>query len=133
LNPAAYVRATVCILQWAFVPTTLGTSSQTIQDAINGTAIGTITTVIGDLAQPIQDIDTTTPFDCMGPKMSYSVSYWNNGAPLEFYPFQACEPTAAGVATFVRTFTTFTLYTGTVLASLHLVAGTFGIRLRGGE
>jgi hypothetical protein len=133
LNPAAYVRATVCIFEWAFVPKNLAQSQQTIQAAINGTAVGTMLTVFDDLTAPIREIDTSEPFDCMGPKFSYSVSYWNNGAPLVLYPLQACDEPAATVATLARSVTTFTLYVGAAVAAFYAIAGTFGIKLRGDE
>jgi len=131
LNPAAYVRSTVCIFQWAFVPPNTTQTTAQLQAAINGTGVGTITTVFTMLMQPIQDIDTTSPFDCNGPAVTLPTAYSNVSEDMTVYPFRACTEPAVTIATLARTIQTFTLYVGTGLASIHVIAGAFGIRLRG--
>jgi hypothetical protein len=127
LNPAAYIAATSCLFQWAFIPQNIDQYNSNIIDAFEGSTLGQLFEVAGDIIAPIADIDTETAPDCMGPLVTIPVPDIYAQDDVDMYPFQACSDLGQTLSSIALAATNFTLVTGFVILGGQQLLGAFGL------
>lgn len=140
LNPIAYVQATACVLQWAFVPTDLAPAAATVQQALDNSALGTITTFVSDFTGPLTAFRDAgdNPNNCLGPAVTMPFSLAGNGREdLITHPFAACEGFTKTLAEMSTIIIGGTVYISALYIAAGNILGAFGLEIplfrRGGE
>lgn len=125
LNPITYGKATICVLQWAFVPQTpMSVFLDQVRAAGDGTVLVSIGSVAADLlgAPGVFAAAADDDTGCIGP--SATIENPKLGPGVVVAPLNACEGHNADLASKVRTFLALTLIVG---ATSYVVAAFVGI------
>lgn len=130
LNPFSYVRSTVCILEWAFIPPDIATPMTQVQAALDISVIGVVGTATTDFLGPFSSFQNTGPgyTNCLGPLITLPIAFPGTD-DLAFHPFAACEPPASTMSQFVLILSTITIAIGGIWIVLSIVMSAFGLHL----
>jgi hypothetical protein len=116
-----------CVLEWAFVPTTLQTKVQEVKAAANGSAFGTVADLVPIFTAPFTALNTASasPIDCRGPKITLDFIPGSG----DLYPFYACPDSINGqISTWVNNISKIVVIFGGLYAISGILLGAFGAR-----
>ena len=127
LNPTNYVRATGCIFDWAFVPSTLA-PWQVLKAEAEATMLADASTLGRTMEVSYAELDrgrvaAAQGWDCGGPSYSIPVG---GGQAFSFKPFQTCEGGTQSLVSVIRTLAFVGLALGTGFLFLRMIFATFG-------
>lgn len=129
-NPKEWVEKPVkCALVWAFEPDqgTIDADTQTVTDAFNGSALGTVVGGFGDMLGAVEGVvGGAGVTNCEGPPLPAVPAV---GLTDPSYPFDACAAPMATWAAWCHGLLTFFVYLGGGYVALVVVANAFGFRL----
>jgi hypothetical protein len=127
---AVFVKGSKCVLQWAFVPSSLSMWDLALRlnVAVAGTAPGQAVAGVSDFVDPLSDLDTEA--DCLGPEIHVPearIEHWR--------PFAACTGVARTMSDWWLPLATMLVYVGVAFTAVRMVLSTINApsHLQGGD